>query len=84
MNDEQWECIFKTNGITNAHIVAGRLEAEGIPTQLKYDVAGTIYAVTIDGLGEVKILVPAVYRKSAEAVLSRSYEEKDLEWEKND
>ena len=34
MSDKKWECIFKTSGLTNAQIIAGRLEAEGVPTQL--------------------------------------------------
>lgn len=84
MNDEPWVCVFKTNGVANAHIVAGRLESEGIPTQLKYDIAGTIYAITVDGLGEVKILVPASYRETAENILSKTYEDNDLEWENTD
>ena len=84
MDDEKWEVIFSTSGVTNAHIIAGRLEAEGVPTQLKYDIAGMIYAITIDGLGEVKILVPGIYREEAQKILSRSYNETDLEWEKED
>lgn len=84
MNNEKWECVFRTSGITNAHIIAGRLEAEGVPTQFKYDIAGTIYAIMVDGLGEVKILVPAIYRETAQKILSRSYEDTDMEWGKND
>lgn len=80
MDDETWEVVISTSGITNAHIIAGRLEAEGIPYQLKYDAAGTIYAVTVDGLGEVKILVPCTCLQWAQEILSRSYDDADLEW----
>jgi hypothetical protein len=84
MNDETWEVVFRTSGITNAHIVAGRLETEGIPTQLKYDVAGAIYAITIDGLGEVRILVPSTYGERARKILSLNYEDDEMDWEKTD
>ena len=40
-----------------AHIIKGRLESEGIPSLLSYESAGLVYGLTIDGLGEVKIMV---------------------------
>ena len=82
-DNEKWEVVMSTSGMTSAHIIAGRLEAEGIPVQFKYDVAGAIYAVTIDGLGEVKILVPSACRQWAQEILSRSYDETDMEWGDN-
>jgi len=62
----------------NAHIVAGRLETEGIPVRLQYEAVGVIYGLTVDGLGEVKILVPAGYVKKALEVLADRYEETDI------
>ena len=67
--------------MTNANIIVGRLETEGIPARLKYEAAGTIYAVTIDGLGEVKVMVPSNYLEKAREVLSVSYTDKDIDWE---
>lgn len=81
MDDEKWEIIHTASGMTNAYIIMGRLKTEGIPARLKYDVAGTIYAVTIDGLGEVEILVPAAYLRKAREVLSQSYEDENMGWE---
>ena len=42
-------------GMTRAKIISGRLESEGISTKLHYEAAGAIDAITIDGLGEVRI-----------------------------
>ena len=82
-NDELWEVIATTAGMTQAKIIAGRLESEGILTQLRYEAAGTIYAITVDGLGEVKILVPVPDWERAKELLSRSYDDGELPWEKD-
>ena len=81
-NDDLWEVIATTAGMTQAKIIVGRLASEEIPTQLRYEAAGTIYAITVDGLGEVKILVPVPDWERAKELLSRSYDEGDLPWEK--
>ena len=76
-----WRVVFTASGIPQAKIITGRLETEGIPTRLKYEAAGPIYAITIDGLGEVKVLVPAEDAARACTVLEQSYEEQDMDWE---
>ncbi|MBN1614387.1 MAG: DUF2007 domain-containing protein [Deltaproteobacteria bacterium] len=81
MNGNDWEVVCSASGMTNAKIIAGRLETEGIPVELRYDAAGTIYALTVDGLGEVKITVPADQLERARDILNRSYDEKELDWE---
>jgi hypothetical protein len=84
MTDDPWSVVFTASGMAQANIITGRLETEGIATRLKYEAAGTIYAITIDGLGEVKILVPAEDLARAGAVLNQSYDEKELDWEKTE
>jgi hypothetical protein len=79
--DNPWSVVFTASGMTQAKIITGRLETEGIPTLLKYEAAGPIYAITIDGLGEVKVLVPEEAIARACAVLEQSYEEQDIDWE---
>jgi hypothetical protein len=81
-NDDLWEVVATASGMTQAKIIAGRIESEGIPTQLRYEAAGAIYAITIDGLGEVRILVPVPDWERAKELLSRSYEDSELPWEK--
>ncbi|MBE9546490.1 MAG: DUF2007 domain-containing protein [Proteobacteria bacterium] len=81
MKEEKWEIVHIASGMVNANIIVGRLETEGIPTRLKYEAAGTIYAINIDGLGEVKIMVPVSCLEEARMILSMSYEDKDIDWE---
>ncbi len=81
MKEEDWKVVHIASGMTNANIVVGRLETEGIPTRLKYEAAGTIYAVTVDGLGEVRVMVPSNCLEKAREVLSISYMDEDINWE---
>ncbi len=83
-DDSGWEVAFKASGMTQANIIRGRLATEDIPTRFQYDAAGTIYAITIDGLGEVRVLVPAELIEKARSVLSQSYDEGELGWETGD
>ena len=82
-DDATWELVATASGMTQANIITGRLESEGIATRLRYEAAGSIYAITIDGLGEVRILVPAADRERAREVLSRAYDDGELPWEKD-
>jgi len=52
-----------------AQIIKGRLENEGIPALLSYESASLVYGITIDGLGEVKIMVPKHLAKEAKEIL---------------
>jgi hypothetical protein len=79
MSEENWKVVFTAAGMAQASIVEGRLEAEGIPVQLNYEAAGPIFAITIDGLGEVKVMVPDRFVQTAGEVLAASYADADLE-----
>lgn len=47
------------HGLLRAQAIKARLESEGIPTLLSYESAGPVLGITVDGLGEVEIRVPA-------------------------
>ena len=81
MDDEKWEVACTASGMTNANIILGRLTTEGIPAKLKYEAVGAIYAITIDGLGKVEILVPAENMERVREILARTYNERDIDWE---
>jgi hypothetical protein len=59
-----------TSRYMEAHIIKGRLETEGIPVLLSYESAGLTYGITIDGLGEVKIMVPEHLAEEAKQILA--------------
>jgi hypothetical protein len=52
-----------------AQIMKGRLESEGIPVLLSYESAGLIYGLTVDGLGEVRVMVPKHLAEEAKEIL---------------
>jgi hypothetical protein len=58
-----------TSRYMEAQIIKGRLESEGIPVLLSYESAGLIYGITIDGLGEVKVMVPEHLEEEAKEIL---------------
>ena len=61
-----------------AQIVKGRLESEGVPALLRYEGAGLIYGITVDGLGEARVMVPENLVEQAETILAdQEYEEPD-------
>jgi len=59
----------RTAKYMEAQIIKGRLESEGIPVLLSYESAGLIYGLTIDGLGDVKIMVPEHLAEDAKEIL---------------
>ena len=61
--------IHKVQGEINAHVIKSHLESEGIPVLLQYESLGPIYGVTINGLGEVKILVPQDLAEEAKRII---------------
>ena len=61
--------VYRGNYL-QAHIVKGRLESEGIPALLRYEGAGLIYGVTVDGLGEARVMVPEDLAEEAEAIVT--------------
>jgi hypothetical protein len=54
-----------------AEIIKGRLEYEGIPVILKYESAGRVIGITVDGLGQIEIQVHEPDVEKAEEILSR-------------
>ena len=61
--------IIATAKQIEAQIIKGRLESEDIPVLLSYESAGLVYGLTINGLGEVKIMVPEHLAKKARSLL---------------
>lgn len=74
MRMEEWEKVYTASGQLQAHVIKGRLESEGIPVLLRYDSGSTVFALTVDGLGEVEILVPREEAARAREILSQPEE----------
>jgi hypothetical protein len=62
-------CVRACQGWDLAQIFKSKLEAAGIPVLLKYESAGLVFGITVDGLGEVKLMVPEAHAQQAEDLL---------------
>jgi len=58
-------CVATTAGQMHAQILKSKLELVGIPALLEYESAGVVLGLTIDGLGEVRVLVPEEFEADA-------------------
>jgi hypothetical protein len=81
MKNASWKIIYTAAGMAEARIIIGRLEAEDIPAKLEYEAIGAIYGLTINGLGEVRILVPENYEHHAKEALAVIYDENEIIWD---
>ena len=64
--------VYKTQGMISAEIIKAKLASAGIPALLKYESLGPVLAVTVDGLGQVKVLVPQEHVQEARELLGES------------
>lgn len=71
MSNEEELVTVRVARQMEAHIIKGRLESEGIPVLLSYESAGLVYGITVNGLGEVKIMVPRRLAQEAREILAK-------------
>lgn len=61
--------VCTVQGELAANVIKSHLESEGIPAFLKGESAGIIYGLTMDGLGQVSILVPRELAEEAKHII---------------
>ena len=61
--------VFRTQSDIEASIVRGLLEAHGVYAALSSDIPHSVFPLTIDGLGEVRISVPADQADEAREII---------------
>ena len=61
--------VYKVQGELAADVIKSHLESEGVPVFLQYESAGRVYGINVDGLGEVKILVPEEFAEKAKRII---------------
>jgi hypothetical protein len=71
---EKLVTVYKAMSQPEAEIIRGKLETEGIPAILKYESLGSVYGLTVDGLGQVNVQVPVKNAEEARQVLSSGEE----------
>ena len=67
--------VYKAWGSAEAEVVKSYLESHGIPCLLKGLVVQSVHPFTMDGLGEIKILVPKKDQALAEELLKARHTE---------
>jgi hypothetical protein len=73
----EWKIATKTAGITPATIIAGRLQANGIPARAWQEGAGQAYGLTVGLLGNGYVMVPETYLEQAKAILAEELDEEE-------
>jgi hypothetical protein len=74
VSDLKLVTVYQSMGMLGAQVVKAKLEAAGIPTMLKYESAGLVFGLTIDGLGMVEVQVPEEYAEDAEDMVAEEPE----------
>lgn len=65
----KWKVVAETAGITNASIIGGRLQNEGIPVRVWQESAGQAFGLTVGLLGTGYVAVPAEHEARALEIL---------------
>ncbi|MCL5950885.1 MAG: DUF2007 domain-containing protein [Chloroflexi bacterium] len=60
--------VYTSSGPLAAEVVKAKLETAGIPVLLQSE-AQSVFSVTIDGMGAVKVLVPKEHEEAARQLL---------------
>jgi hypothetical protein len=67
---EHWEEVARTDGLTIAEIMVGRLRAEGIPARAWQEGAGHALGLTVGLLGMGHVEVPQEFAAQARDILA--------------
>jgi hypothetical protein len=72
---KEFVVVYTSMGPLAAEVVKGRLESAGIPAMLQYESISRAFPVTVDGLGEVRVLVTREREQEARELLAQAPEE---------
>jgi hypothetical protein len=70
MQDSDLKELTAVEGSMEAEIIKSKLESFQIPVLLRFESAGHIFGITMNGLGKVKIMVPESYLAEAKKILA--------------
>jgi hypothetical protein len=69
--------VCVTSGLLQAEIIKGKLEVNDIPVLLEYESLGPVMGLTVDGLGQVRVMVPEDKIEMARALIEEVEEDDD-------
>lgn len=70
MKDSDLKELITVAGSMEAEIIKSKLENYQIPVLMKFESAGHIFGITMNGLGKVKIMVPESFLQEARNILA--------------
>lgn len=59
------------DGMMEAEIIRSKLESFGIPCMLKFESMGRLMAISMNGLGKVRVMVPPDRLQEAQELLNQ-------------
>jgi hypothetical protein len=62
--------LMRIPGGINAESIIAALRGRGIPARAQGEIVGDIYGLTLDGLGEVSIMVPEECLEDAKSIIA--------------
>ena len=65
----RWKTVARVMGLMQATIIAGRLQAEGIPARAWQEAAGQALGLLVGALGTGHVAVPEEYVEQALSIL---------------
>ena len=72
-NENDLKELIVVEGLMEAEIIKSKLESFEIPCALKFESAGRLMGITMNGLGKVQVMVaPGDYDKAVEIINSES------------
>lgn len=77
----KWEVVAEAAGITLATIIAGRLQAHGLPVRVWQEGAGQALGLTVGLLGTGYVAVPEEFVAQAKTILAEDVEIDPDEWQ---
>jgi hypothetical protein len=70
MQESDLRELLAVEGSLEAEIIKSKLESFHIPVLLKFESAGHIFGITMNGLGKVSVMVPGHLIAEAKKILS--------------
>ncbi|MBI2869171.1 MAG: DUF2007 domain-containing protein [Chloroflexi bacterium] len=67
--DEQLVEVYRSPNALEAQVIKSLLESYGIPSLLKSNAAPSVLIFTVNGLGEVRVMVPASRAEEARKLI---------------
>ena len=74
---EKLVTVYRASGELEAHVIKGLLESNGIPCMLRSDAAFSVHAFTVDGMGEVKVVVLESMAEEARRIVADNIDSED-------